>query len=163
MSKQDLQQKVDEVFLSCSSAGPADFRNVAKTFWSVLDNKVSVVDLAGIFTMSVTGNGVEALNSMLFAEFFSGIARIKYPTGADYCEKLLEDLKNAKGLRIRSDLPLFTRSMDKNVVRVLLKYDMPLRRCFSGFAGQTINVGGGLTWDEVRKRTIGMEVSLFLD
>ena len=46
-------------------------------------------------------------------------------------------------------------------MRVLLKFDMPLRRAFSNFAGRDITVGGGLTWDEVKRLNIGMEIEGF--
>jgi hypothetical protein len=39
-----------------------------------------------------------------------------------------------------------------------LKYDLPLRRAFSAFAGRGVKVGGGLTWDEVKRMGIGMDV-----
>eukprot|EP00607_Mallomonas_marina_P006689 CAMPEP_0182438286 /NCGR_PEP_ID=MMETSP1167-20130531/85652_1 /TAXON_ID=2988 /ORGANISM="Mallomonas Sp, Strain CCMP3275" /LENGTH=451 /DNA_ID=CAMNT_0024631567 /DNA_START=554 /DNA_END=1906 /DNA_ORIENTATION=+ len=39
---------------------------------------------------------------------------------------------------------------------------MPLRRVFSNFAGRDITVGGGLTWDEVKRMNIGMEVEGFV-
>jgi tetratricopeptide (TPR) repeat protein len=163
MSNAELSGAIDDMFVQCtSSTGSADLKAVMKTFWPVLDNRVSMVDLAGVFTMCVSSvAGPETLDLITFAEFFNGIARVKYSSGADYCEKLLKELKDSKGIKIKADLPLFQMVTDKSIMRVLLKYDMPLRRVFSGFAGQNINVGGGLTWEEVQKLSIGMEVSGF--
>jgi hypothetical protein len=161
-TKAELAARIDEVFLKVtSSTGVADLVNVAKIFWPLLDNKVSIVDLAGVFTMSVNGSDTNALDLITFADFFNGIARVKYTSGANFTEKLLDDLSKAYTVKIRSDLPVFEKIMDKMVVKILLKYDLPLRRAFSGFAGQSINIGGGMTWEEVVKLGVGMEVSGF--
>ena len=164
-SKADISAKIDDIFVKCTNAsgggGCADLKAIVRIFWPVLDNRVSLVDLAGVFTMCVPGNGNETLDLITFADFFQGIARIKYASGADFCEKMLAELANCAGIKIKSDLPLFNQVMDKNVIRILLKYNMPFRKAFSSFAGQNINVGGGLTWDEVQRLSIGMEVSGF--
>lgn len=160
-AKAELEAKVDEVFLQCSGGSSVtDFRSVAQVFWPVLDNKISLIDLAGIFTMT-TPSSSETLDSNIFFEFFNGVARMKFPSGADSGERLLENFKLAKGFKIRHDLPVFTKAMDKQVIRELLKFDIPLRRAFGSFAGQTITIGGGLTWDEVKKNSIAMEVGGF--
>jgi len=163
-SKAELAAKIDEVFLKCTSSsgdGSADLKTVLQHIWPILDNKVSMVDIAGVFTMCVPGNGNENLDLITFAEFFNGIARVKYSSGADYCEKLLAELEDSKGIKIKSDQPVFQMVSDKAVIRSLLKYDLVLRRAFSSFAGQNINIGGGLLWEEVQKLSIGMEVSGF--
>lgn len=159
MSK-SLQEKIDEIFLNASSsssspAGTCDFRSVATTFWPILDNSISLVDIAGVFAM--TGSA-DAIDSSLFSEFFSGIARVKYPSGTEFKEKLLDDLHNAKEIKILSDTPSFVKAMDRSVIKVLLKFDLPLRRCFSSFAGQAVNIGGGFTWEEVKRLSVGMEI-----
>jgi len=160
-SKAEIAGQIDDVFAQCtSSTGSANLLTIMKTFWPVLDNRVSVVDLAGVFTMSVSsgGAGNEALDLITFADFFNGVARIKYSSGGDYCEKLLQELHDSAGTKIKADSSIFISAADKSVMRTLLKYDMPLRRAFSGFAGQNINVGGGLAWEEVQKLSVGMEV-----
>jgi hypothetical protein len=159
MSK-SLQEKIDEIFLnatssSSSAAGTCDFRSLASTFWPVLDNSISLVDIAGVFAM--TGSS-DSIDSSLFSEFFSGLARVKYPSGSDFKEKLLEDLHNAKETKKLSDTPSFVKAMDRSVIKVLLKFDLPLRRCFGSFAGQAVNIGGGFTWDEVKRLSVGMEI-----
>lgn len=157
---------VDDIFVQCcqgsSRDGEADFRSLAAVFWPVLDNKLSLVDFAGIYTMSSPSSSASSLDSHLFSEFFGGVARMKYPTGGDYVERLLDNVKAARSVKIRHDLPLFAKAMDKHVIRELLKFDIPLRRAFSSFAGQSITIGGGLTWDEVRKHSLGMEVGGFV-
>lgn len=48
-----LQERVDELFAICSrssSIGTADFKSISRNFWYQLDNSVTIVDLAGIFT-----------------------------------------------------------------------------------------------------------------
>ena len=158
---QSSAAQVDEVFVQCCGRdGVADFRNVATVFWPVLENKLSLIDLAGIFTMTTPHNST-VLDSLVFPDFFGGVARMKFPTGGDFVDKLLESLKVAKGLKIRQELPLFVKAMDKHVIRELLRFDIPLRRAFSSFAGQSITIGGGLTWDEVKRHTVGMEVGGF--
>ena len=161
-SKAVIAGRIDDMFVKCTaSTGIADLKSVVKVFWPILDNKVSIVDIAGVFTMCVPGNGNETLDLITFVEFFNGIARVKYSSGADFCEKLLAELADSSGIKIKADLPLFQQSMEKTVVRTLLKHDLPLRRAFAGFAGQNINVGGGLTWEEVQRLGIGMEVAGF--
>lgn len=165
LSKQSAAA-VDDIFVQCcqgtSRDGEADFRSLAAVFWPVLDNKLSLVDFAGVFTMSCPSSSASSLDSHLFSDFFGGVARMKYPTGGDFVERLLDNVKAARSIKIRHDLPLFAKAMDKHVIRELLKFDIPLRRAFSSFAGQSITIGGGLTWDEVRKHSLGMEVGGFV-
>jgi hypothetical protein len=151
----------DDVFVLCSNhsecdTGYCDLLGVATTFWPVLNNTVSIVDLGGVYAMT----GHTNLNSAIFSEFLSALARVKYPTGHDYKERLLEDVTNGKGVRVNSDNAAFVKTMDKAVIRTLLKFDLPLRRAFSAFASQAS--GGGLTWDEVKRLSVGMEVSGFI-
>ena len=156
-----LEEKINELFLSCSgSNGTADFRSISKVLWMCLNNAVSIVDLAGVFTMSVPGNGIEMLNNDLFTEFIKAFARLRYPTNPDFCNLVLDEVKGAKGFRSNTENPFFATIMDKNVIRILLKYDLPLRRAYSNFCGQSVRVGGILNWDEVKALSIGMEVKL---
>jgi len=158
-----LEEKIHELFVSCSgSNGTADFKSVSKMLWMSLNNSVSVVDLAGVFTVSIPGNGIEMLNADLFTEFIKAFSRLRYPTSPDFCNLVLDELKASKGLRSNTENPLFASVMDKNVVRILLKYDLPLRRAYSNFCGQSVRVGGILNWDEVKSLSIGMEISGFI-
>ena len=52
--------------------------------------------------------------------------------------------------------------MDKNIVRILLKYDLPIKRAYSNFCGQSVRVGGKLNWEEVKSMSIGMEMDGFV-
>lgn len=154
-----VKEKIEELFVTASgSLGSVDFKSVCKLFWVCLDNSVSIVDLSGLFAVTVPNGGAENLGPELFHEFFKALARVKYPTGIDYCEKLLEELKNAKSLRVSSELPSFATMMDKNVIKILLKFDLPIRKAYSNFCGQSVRVGGVLSWEEVRSLQIGMEV-----
>jgi hypothetical protein len=155
-SKEAIAARIDDIFVTCTgSTGTADLKSVVKVFWPVLDNKVSIVDLAGVFTMCVPGNGNDTLDLITFADFFNGIARVKFSSAADYLEKMLSEVAACSGIKIKTDLPLFNQVLDKVVIRALLKQDMALRKSFSSFAGQNINVGGGLTWEEVQKLGVG--------
>lgn len=149
------------MFVSCSgSNGTSDFKSISKVLWMCLNNAVSIVDLAGVFTVSIPGNGIEMLNHDLFTEFIKAFARLRYPTNPDFCNLVLDEIKGTKGLRTNTENPFFSMIMDKNVIRILLKYDLPLRRAYSNFCGQSVRVGGILNWDEVKNLSIGMEVTM---
>jgi len=100
----------------------------------------------------------ETLDSTLFVQFFHGISRIKFPLVPDHAERLVEDVAKSNNMSARLDSRNFAKVMDKNVMKVLLKYDMPLRRVFGYFAGANVKVGGGVTWDELKRTNTGMEV-----
>jgi hypothetical protein len=154
-----LEEKIHELFVSCSgSNGTADFRSISKVLWMCLTNAVSIVDLAGVFTVSVPGNGIEMLNLELFTEFIKAFARLRYPTNPEFCNLVLDEIKGGKSLRANTETPFFATIMDKNVTRILLKYDLALRRAYSNFCGQSVRVGGILNWEEVKNLSIGMEV-----
>lgn len=158
-----IQEKINELFVSCSgSSGSTDFRAVSRVLWMCLNNSVSIVDLAGVFTVSIPGNGMEVLSADLFTEFIKAFARLKYPTSPDFCDALLEEIRGSQGFRLNTDNPSFSLMMDKTVVRVLLKYDLPLRKAYSNFCGQSVRVGGILSWDEVKNLAIGMEIDGFI-
>jgi hypothetical protein len=86
------------------------------------------------------------------------LAKIKFPNEKDYTEKLVEELLNLKGQKIDVESQPLTMLIDKTVLRILLMYDLLLRKAFSNFCGQSVRIGGVLTWDEVKKMSIGMEV-----
>ncbi|KAJ1427008.1 hypothetical protein B484DRAFT_397353 [Ochromonadaceae sp. CCMP2298] len=158
-----LEEKIHELFVGCSgSNGTADFKAICKVLWMSLTNAVSVVDLAGVFTITVPGNGIELLNADSFTEFIKAFARLRFPTSPDFCNLVLDEVRGSKGLRSNTENPFFASVMDKNVIRILLKYDLPLRRAYSNFCGQSVRVGGILNWDEVKSLSIGMEISGFI-
>lgn len=158
-----LEEKIQELFVTCSGAnGSVDFKSVCKALWVSFNNGVSLVDTAGVFTVSIPGNGLEVLNAELFAEFIKAFARLRYPIHQDFCNLVLDELKKSKVLKVNTDSIFFANVLDKNVIRILLKFDLPLRRAFSNFCGQSVRVGGVLTWDEVKNLSIGMEVSCVL-
>lgn len=155
-----LQEKIHELFMYCTgNNGTVDFKAVSKVLWMCLNNSVSIVDLAGVFTVSIPGNGSEVLNAELFTEFIKAFARLRFPTAPDFCNLLLDEIKGSKGFRANTENSFFAMMMDKNVMRILLKYDLPLRRAYSNFCGQSVRVGGILNWDEVKSLSIGMEVN----
>lgn len=157
-----LQDKIDEVYVICSQGlGSATFKGIAKIFWPILDNNISLIDLASIFTISAQ-ESLPGLNITLFNEFFHGIAKVKFPNFINNVEKLLEEIQKAKKFTYMHDNILFNKSMDRAVTTVLLTFDFPLRRAFSNYAGDKVKVGGGLSWEEVKKLSIGMEINGFI-
>ena len=157
-----LQEKIDEVYVLCSqNIGAATFKGITKIFWPILDNGVSLIDLASIFTISAQDN-MSGLNINLFGEFFHGVARVKFPNVTNFCEKLLEELQKAKKVNAMYDNPVFSKCMDRAVTNILLTFDFPLRRAFSNYAGESVKVGGGLSWDEVKRLSVGMEIAGFM-
>jgi len=104
------------------------------------------------------------LTNDIFPDFIKALARVKYPIDADYCEKFVNDILEAtkeKSSSISESLT-FSMTMDRNVMRTLLKFDIPVRRAFSHFCGQSVRVGGRLNWDEIKAMSIGMEVDGFI-
>ena len=73
MSSKRLADKVDELFKHCSNHAVVDFRSICKVFWTTLDNSLSIIDLAGIFALSVSGSKSEALDTELFLQFLNGV------------------------------------------------------------------------------------------
>jgi len=156
-----LQERIDEIFQFCSSStgiGTADFRSICKTFWMCLNNSVTFVDLAGVFTVSMPPIGMEILTADLFDDFLKAFSLVKYPSENSHVEKLVDEIRNTKPLRIPADSPLFPSIIDRNVIRVLLKYDHPIKKAYSNFCGQSVRVGGRLNWEEAKSMSIGMEV-----
>lgn len=150
--------QIKEIFTTCSNGqGCVDFQHTCAQLWTILDNNLSLCDISGVFTVA-NPDSDNWLDLLLFNQFFGGVARIKYSLGPDNVDRLVQDILKAKTLRCRNDPGSCINSIDKNVMRVLLKFDMPLRRAFSNFAGKDIAVGGSLTWEEVKKRNIGMEI-----
>jgi hypothetical protein len=156
--------RIDEYFQSiCGPNNCIDIKGAFKLLWPTLSNQVSIVDLAGVFAISIpTNNPVEALSRDLFHDFIHAYARLKYPSGADFCEKLLDEIRAAqKNHKAHGavDSGILGAAADKAVVRVFLKYDLTLRRAFAAFCGQAVRIGGMVSWDEVKTLSLGMEVS----
>lgn len=155
-----VNDKIDEVYALCLSGNndTVQFLGVVKNFWPVLDNSLTLCELSGIYTIA-NPRGQDYLDLPLFKGFCNSVSKIKYPAEVNHLEKLVEDLISARAMKCGFENPTFTKSMEKSVMRVLLKYDMPLRRSFSAFAGRGVKIGGGLTWDEVKRMEVGMDVS----
>ncbi len=152
--------RIDELFQAYSNpSGGVDMRGAFRLLWKTLTNTVSAVDLAGVFAVSIPStSNVEYLSQDLFQDFFKAYARLKYPLGSDFCEKLLDEIRHIKGWKPPPDTGALSSIADKNAIRVLLKYDLPLRRAFSTFCAQSIRVGSSVSWDEVKSLSLGMEV-----
>jgi hypothetical protein len=157
-----LLERIDELFHAyCGPNGTLDLRSTMKLFWPTLQNSCSMVDLAGLFSVTIPSTNVsETLTVELFQNFFRAFARLKFPTGADFCERLIEELKSVQGNRKQYENGILNQLAEKNVIRILLKYDLQLRRAFSMFSGQAVRIGGVVSWDEVKNLGLGMEVRL---
>lgn len=157
----NTRDKIDAIFSRCkaNSLNPAadscDLRGLLSVFWPILDNTMSLVDFAGVLSMADEHDHLDAVK---FPEFFNGIARVKYPTGQNFRESLIDDINKSKHMKVQLDSPAYIRMCERNVMKLLLKFDLPLRRVFSTFAGQSVRIGGGYTWDEVRRLAIGIEL-----
>ena len=160
-NQSNIRDKIDGVFAKCKSKSgvqsndSCDLRGLLSIFWPILDNTMSLVDFFGVLSMA---DNQENIDSIKFPEFFNGIARVKYPSGQSFRENLLEDINKSKNIKVQTDSTAYNRVCEKNVMKLLLKFDLPLRRAFSSFSGQNVRIGGGYTWDEVRRLAIGIEL-----
>jgi len=136
------------------------FLGVAKNFWPLLDNTLTLCELSGIYAIA-NPRGQDHLDLPLFKNFCNTVSKMKYPGEIHHLEKLIDELISARAMKCAFDNPTFTKSMEKSVMRVLLKFDMPLRRSFSAFAGRGVKIGGGLTWEEVKRMEVGMDLEGF--
>ena len=155
-----LKDNIDGIFSKCkanssNSTESCDLRGLLSVFWPILDNTMSLVDFAGVLSMA---DEHDHLDIMKFPEFFNGIARVKYPTGQTFRESLVDEINRSKQVKVQLDAPAYVKMCDRHVMKLLLKFDLPLRRAFSTFAGQNVRIGGGYTWDEVRRLAIGIEL-----
>lgn len=162
-SKQNLSASIGDLFFQCSnSSGLADFKSIAKNFWCALDNSLSLIDIVGLYTLACNGQEkTDSLDINMFAEFLSGSARVKYSSGNDTSEKLVDVIRDGKTLKVAVDSPSFSKIIEKNTLKALLKYDIPLKRVFSAFSGKDVRLGAGLTWNEVKNRSVGMDLDGF--
>ena len=163
-----VRDRVDQIFERCrdkkSTKNSADFMSTVKVFWSCLNNSLSLVDLAGIWAITVSAGEDDGLDSKVFFDFFNGIARLKYPTavGNEFCSMLLDDLDSDVTYSERLNMHVFDRVLDRNAIHELFKLDSSLKKAYTTFAGDNIiNVDGGLTWEEVRGLSLGMEVKRY--
>ena len=85
---------------------------------------------------------------------------MKFPNEVDYCEKLLNDIRNNRNEIESYTFPIM---MDKHIIRILLKYDLPIKRAYSNFCGQSVRVGGKLSWEEVMSDRVNSCDMLNLD
>jgi len=159
MTTKRRNTQLDEIFSVCTNGSRdcIDFPMLMRCFWPLLDNVVSVVDIFNVFTVACQDGTDATLNITLFEEFFIAFSKMKYSGHPDSFTNLVEDFRKARTVKIIFDIKAFSKMLDKNVIRQLLKYDIPLRRSFSFFAGHAVTIGGGLSWEEVKNRSIGME------
>lgn len=154
--------KIQDLYRLCIDAsGTVDFRSICKHFWFILENSLTFLDLAGVFSLATSGSKTEVLDASLFLQFLNAIAKIRFPSSDNSTENLIDRILTTRGLKITNETN-FYKIMDKSVMKVLLKFDLSLRKIFSSFAGKNIRLGAGLTWNEVKNQSIGMEIDGFL-
>ena len=164
MSKQILP-KIQEIFESCrdvkTGKKTADFCTTSKIFWPTLCNSLTMADLAGIWAIAASGGDGEDLDSKSFSEFFSGVARLKYPLAAsqDFCKALAEELIAVPTTSLRLETIPFDRIFDREAIHELFKVDVSIKNSFISFAGDSnVSVAGGLQWEEAKVLSLGLEV-----
>lgn len=160
-----LLDRIDQVFTRCRDTKVpkyvATFVSTTKVFWRTLNNSLSLVDLSGIWMITVSTGDDENLNGKVFTDFFCGIAMIKHPSLSicDCCEMLLEDLNVETNLSESLNSALFEKAVDKSAIHELFKCEAVLKKAYLTFAADTLdNVDGGITWEEVTKLSVTMEV-----
>lgn len=155
-----LVDRIEEIYNQCCGPnGSVELRTVFKLLWPSLSNQVSVVDLAGIYAVSIPSTStLEVLTKEIFPDFFRAFARLRFPSGHDFVEKMVEEVGTVRSTRILAEGGAVAQIADKQLVRVLLKYDLPLRKVFSVFSAQGMRTGGLVSWEEVRQLSLGMEV-----
>lgn len=157
--------KIKEIFNRCRDEKNlkkvADFASTVRVFWTSLNNYLSLVDLAGIWAITVSVVDSEGLDCKSFVDFFNGVARLKYPaaTSYDFCEMLIEDLNVTDTQPPALQFSTFGRACTRTAINELIKADLVLKKAFTSFAGDHIvNLYGGLLWEEVKRLSLGIEV-----
>lgn len=157
--------KVNDIFYLCcldTSKSTTDFQSILKVFWKVLDNNIALCEISGIFTLVQTNYNTVNLNSSQFAQFFNCVAVSKYPHSKESQAKanLIKDILDQNNKSINSSSS-FSKVIDKEVIKVLLKYEIPLRRYFSIHSSKN-NFKSNLTWIEVKSQSISLDFEGFV-
>jgi len=122
-----------------------------------------MIDIGNLYGVAISGTAHShqaALDRPLFTEFLNSFARLKYPASTDFTTQLLDELTSAKSVKIM-ETPFMNKAFERHAIRVLTKFDLPLRRAFCNFAGSGANIGVGVTWEEVKRLDMGMEIDGF--
>ena len=142
-AQQELLNLKAEVFATArvayerlKSNDVVDFRSVCKVLWSLLDNNINLVDLCSLFTM-VMPKGAHHMTLDKFCEFANGLGKIRYPHNEDFAERILVEIRRAKLPKISSgELDIVSKVFDRNTIKVLLMYDLPLKSIFCSYIGK---------------------------
>ena len=158
-----LRDRIELLYAQCANNpnGTADLKSVMRIFWPVLNNSVSMIDIGNLYGVAISGTAHShqaALDRRLFTEFLNSFARLKYPASTDFTTQLLDELTSAKSVKIM-ETPFMNKAFERHAIRVLTKFDLPLRRAFCNFAGSGANIGVGVTWEEVKRLDMGMEMN----
>lgn len=165
MISKQIMPKVHEIFVRCrngrTTKKSADFCTAMKIFWPSLCNSLTMGDLAGIWAIAASAGDSDDLDSKSFADFFNGVARLKYPVAAsqDFCDTLAEELITADKTSHHLEIIPVDRIFDRAAINELFKVDVSIKTSFTSFAGDSnVNIAGGLLWEEVKTLSLGLEV-----
>ena len=157
--------RIDQVFARCrdikASKNVATFICTAKTFWRTLNNSLSLVDLSGIWTITVSSEDDEGLDTKIFLDFFCAVARLKYPalSKSDCCEMLLRDLDIETNFPDSINSPIFEMAVNRSAIHELFKRESDLKKAFIIFTSDRCdNPDEGNTWEAVGRLSLTIEV-----
>lgn len=156
------QLKVQDIFERCcdkkSAKKQADFVSTVKALWTSLDNSLCLVDLAGVWAITISNTDDDRLDFGAFTDFLNGISKLKYPTNRDeYCQMFIDDVNFAEGRNRKLNFFDLETGLDRSIIHELFKVDHLLKKAFSSFAGDSIP-DVTFMWEEVKRRSLGIEV-----
>jgi hypothetical protein len=165
--------RLEPLFVSCknNARGVVDLKAITKLLWAVLDNNVTYLDIANIYTLTVSslphsdGKSIDSLDRPTFLEVLNAVARVKFPAVAsDFLTNLLNAIEEGKekNCGILKEPDIFSKMTERSLIQELLTFDFPLRRMFATYAGPRTGVGAGLKWEEAQQLGIGMELKNFV-
>lgn len=162
-SPETSQLKIEDIFERCSDKKTvkkqADFVSTVKALWTSLDNFLTLVDLAGVWAITVSSIDDDRLDFGAFSDFFNGISKLKYPStnGDEFCQLLINDMSFAEKNTCPLNFSDFERKCDRSIIHELFRVDAALKKAFASFAVDSITDGTFMS-EEVKRRSLGIEV-----
>lgn len=156
------QLKVQDIFERCcdkkSVKKYADFISTVKALWTSLDNCLSLVDLAGVWAITISSVDDDRLDFEAFSDFLHGVSKLKYPTNGDeFCQTFIDDVNFAQGRICQLNFFDLKSVLDRSAIHEIFKVDAVLKKVFSSFAGDSVP-DVTFAWEEVKRQSLGIEV-----
>jgi len=160
--KSELLDKMKEIW-AVLKKDSLSFVDVVRLVWPMLTNSVTLVDVAGIWSVVVGDGGGGTMDMLKLGDFISALAKVRNPSdGSKATMKLMDEVLTlltkaappAPGLSSEE----FERSTSRSCLQEVLKVDTLLKNAFATFAGDTISMTGTVQWSEVQQMSLGMEV-----